>query len=123
MQFNQLSSNGDITETSGGGRRDSDAGKPQYDLLPWDAIDRVTWHLMLGAQKYDRHNWAKGIPALRCFQSAMRHLVAWFMGQRDEDHLAAAACNILFLLAFEQRKRWELFTDLPHRSYEDESAQ
>jgi hypothetical protein len=119
MQFDRLSSNGDITTTAGGGKRDSDAGKPQYDLLPWDAVDRIVWHLMLGAEKYDRHNWAKGIPALRCFQSAMRHLIAWFMGKRDEDHLAAAGCNILFLLAFEQRKRWELFHDIPNYTHDE----
>ena len=88
------------------GRKD-DAGKPRWDLIPYEALEEVVNVLTHGAQKYTPDNW-RSVPDWnrRYFAAAQRHLVAYFQGvDLDEDsdlpHLAHAACCILFLLAKE----------------------
>ncbi len=70
-------------------------------LLEHIGIARLCNWLELGAKKYSRFNWAKGMPLSRCIDSLGRHLDK---AQRDvedgEDHLAAAACNVMFLLHY-----------------------
>lgn len=86
-----------------------DAGKPRYDLVPLDSLEAVAMVLAYGAQKYGERNWEKGMSWSRPFAACLRHLFAWFIG-RDIDpesgqpHLAHAACNLFFLLAFANRK-------------------
>jgi hypothetical protein len=86
-----------------------DTGKPRYALLPWDAIEEVAKVMTYGAAKYDDRNWERGMSWDRPFSAAMRHLVAFWQKREDLDpesgcyHLASAACNILFLLAFQLR--------------------
>jgi len=36
-----------------------DSGKPDYTLLPLDALEQVVEVLTFGAAKYDRDNWKK----------------------------------------------------------------
>lgn len=86
-----------------------DAGKLPYELLPLDAIESVVKVLRFGADKYGSRNWERGMGWGRLFGAATRHLTAWFRGYGlDEEtglsHLSHAACCILFLLAYEQRK-------------------
>jgi hypothetical protein len=47
-----------------------------------------------GAAKYGDHNWRKGQPLSRYFESAVRHLYNWLEGDTTEDHLAAALFNV-----------------------------
>ena len=47
-----------------------------------------------GAKKYGDRNWEKGQPQSRFLDSAIRHLMKYLEGHRDEDHLAAARWNI-----------------------------
>ena len=51
-----------------------------------------------------------GIPAHSLYDSAMRHLMKWFNGWDDEDHLVAAFWNIAWLL--EQRTTHPELDDL-----------
>lgn len=51
-----------------------------------------------GAVKYGDRNWEKGQPLSRYLDSAIRHLVKFMQGHRDEDHLAAARWNIAGLM-------------------------
>ena len=88
------------------GRKD-DAGKPRWDLIPYEALEEVVNVLTHGAQKYAPDNW-RSVPDWnrRYFAAAQRHLVAYFQGEDLDDdsdlpHLAHAACCILFLLAKE----------------------
>lgn len=78
-----------------GSVRDTRAGKGRYDLLPTRALRRVARHFEAGAIKYGDRNWEKGQPISRYLDSALRHTFNHLEGQRDEDHLAAAAWNIL----------------------------
>ncbi len=88
-----------------GSVRDTRAGKGRYDLLPTRALRRVARHFEAGAIKYGDRNWEKGQPISRYLDSALRHTFNHLEGQRDEDHLAAAAWNILAAIETEERGR------------------
>lgn len=98
-----------------GAVRDTDEGKSRPDLISAPFLLRLGIHLAKGAKKYKERNWELGIPASRCFGSALRHLLQWSLGMRDEDHLAAAAFNIMAIMHFEELKREDL---LDHPSYQ-----
>lgn len=61
--------------------------------------DMIHW-LELGAQRYARYNWSLGINISRCLDSLHRHLQAMRIGMEDEDHKAAAKCNIMFIIHY-----------------------
>lgn len=91
----------------------NDADKLRWDLLPWDAVAEVVKVLGHGAKKYADRNWEKGLKFSRIFAAAQRHLTAWFNGETYDDesklnHLAHAACDVLFLLTFSCRFRSDL---------------
>ena len=87
--------------------RKDDAGKPRFSLLPLPALRRVIDVLEYGARKYEPHAWQRVPDAnVRYFDAAMRHLLAWKDGEQHDSesglqHLAHAACCVLFLLAGE----------------------
>jgi hypothetical protein len=54
-------------------------------------------HLEKGALKYSAFNWQKGMNISRCIDSLYRHLISFANGETDEDHKAAAKCNIMFI--------------------------
>lgn len=63
----------------------------------------------MGAEKYGERNWERGIAWSRVFAAALRHLWAWWRGENADPetglpHLAHAACNLLFLLAYHRRQ-------------------
>ena len=82
-----------------------DGEKVRLDLLPADPIIDVGKVLTYGARKYNPENWRKGLAWSRCYGAALRHLLAWHKGETNDpetglNHLAHAACEILFLLEF-----------------------
>ncbi len=77
-----------------GSKRDTNEGKPRYDLIGRHMLRRLANHMGLGAKKYGEHNWEKGQPVSRSYESALRHLLQWRDGDTSEDHLAAVAFNI-----------------------------
>lgn len=84
-------------EYANGFVRDTEQGKLDYTLLPLEFLTRWAAHMTKGAEKYGRDNWrqARGIEAQERFQrSAMRHMMQWLAGDRDEDHAAAVAFNV-----------------------------
>lgn len=88
----------------------NDDGKIPLDLLPFDAVEAVGAVERFGAEKYGRRNWESngGMSYGRLIAAALRHIFAFSMGKdTDEEsklpHLAHAACNILFLLAYQLR--------------------
>jgi hypothetical protein len=85
-----------------GAVRDTSDGKPRPDLISPFFLKRLGIHMGKGAKKYSAHNWAKGIPNSRCYESCMRHLMQFAMGDRTEDHLAAAAFNIMAMIHNEE---------------------
>ncbi len=86
-----------------------DTGKPQMDLLQFQAIEQVAAVASFGARKYESHGWRKGFKYGRLFAAALRHMFVWARGIDNDDesglsHLAHAAWNLLSLLEFVQTK-------------------
>lgn len=85
-----------------------DGGKDPWHLLPTDAVRAIIKVLAFGAAKYGARNWEKGMAWGRCYAALLRHLTAWWEGEKADpetgfSHLWHAGCCILFLIAFELR--------------------
>lgn len=89
---------GERTQFETGAVRDMHEGKGRMDLLPWAAIMEVSKHCEAGAKKYGEHNVDRGIPTSSLCDSGMRHLAKYLDGWTDENHLVAAAWNILWAI-------------------------
>lgn len=94
-----------VTKDSGGRRlfdsgmqRDVTVGKIDYTYcLQGPLLDRWAQLMERGAVKYTRDNWmqANGPEELARFeQSALRHMIQYLRGDRDEDHAAAIIFNL-----------------------------
>lgn len=106
-----IKDSGERTTFETGAVRDMHAGKGRFDLLPWYAIWDVAKCCEEGALKYGEHNVDRGIPQHSLIDSAFRHLMKYTEGFDDEDHLRAAAWNILW--ALQQRTTHPELNDLP----------
>ena len=87
----------------------ADEGKLPYDLIAPEALEELAKVLSFGAKKYAPRNWELGMDWHRPYSALQRHLWAWWRGEHTDpetgfSHLAHAACNIMFLLAYERRK-------------------
>jgi len=95
---------GEREEFETGSRRDTQNGKPRYDLIPTGPLTRLAHLYARGAEKYDDWNWVKGQPMSRVYASMFRHMIAWREGDKSEDHLAAVAWNAFALMHFEDNR-------------------
>jgi hypothetical protein len=105
---------GERMEFSSGMKRDTEAGKPRFDLLwpkgiPFEEqmLTRFAALMARGAEKYDARNWEKADSEAeldRYHSSAARHFAQWASGERDEDHAAA----VMFNLMCAETLRWKL---------------
>ena len=84
-----------------------DSNKPEYGLVPANALHEIVKVLTYGAQKYSRENWRQ-VPERerRYFDAMMRHLWAVRRGELVDDetgisHYAHAGCCLLYLLEME----------------------
>jgi len=95
-----------ITKDSGkrvdydsGFRRDTQEGKPRYDLIWLPIITRLAGLMARGAEKYGENNWqlCEGEDEQRRFKaSAFRHFIQWQENTDDgEDHAAAILFNVM----------------------------
>lgn len=87
----------------------NDDGKIPLSLLSSTALRRIGEVLQFGAKKYDSHNWRKGIAYSRVTSAVLRHLFAWNEGEDLDsesglNHLSHAACGIMFLLEYAERR-------------------
>lgn len=96
-----IKDSGERTEFSTGAVRDMHEGKGDMVSVPWEAVLRLSKHYEEGAKKYARFNYRKGIPVSSFIDSACRHLAKYQCGCDDEDHLAAAAFNVLGAMLME----------------------
>ena len=86
-----------------------DAGKPRWDLLPWEGLSEVVDVLTFGAEKYGPNNWQLvDNHQARYTAAALRHMSAYCKGEQDDPesgmhHLAHAICCLLFLLDQHER--------------------
>jgi hypothetical protein len=103
MRDYSLHDSGERQQFATGAVRDRQSGKGRFDLLPPLAMTRLARHFEKGAAKYGDRNWERGIPLSRFLDSALRHLFAYLAGREDEDHLVAAAWNLLAALETDAR--------------------
>lgn len=96
-----IKDSGERREFGTGAVRDCAAGKGDMVSIPWESILRLSVHYEHGATKYERWNFRKGIPVSSFIDSAGRHLAKYQCGLDDEDHLAAAAFNVLGAMLME----------------------
>lgn len=99
-------------EFESGALRDSQEGKPRFDLIPPLALKRIADLYARGAAIYGESNWANGIKYNRLYSSALRHLIQFGIGKDDEDHLSAVVFNLLAIIHFEEMGRNDL-DDMP----------
>lgn len=80
-----------------GFNRDTNDGKPRYDLIPKEMLKRLAELYARGAEKYGDCNWQKAVTPEemnRFKESAWRHFMQWQSGEEDEDHASAIVFNI-----------------------------
>ena len=122
-----------ITKDSGqrqefdtGAKRDVDIDKPKYeeiplnflkeiamslkdypdsrlDLIPINALLRLSSLFGRGSKKYGENNFQLGIPFKRMFGSILRHVYQYMEGDRTECHLSAIAWGAFVLMFFVQQ--------------------
>lgn len=94
----------ELREFETGAHRNDDAGKPKMSLIPHAELIRVLDRYRNGADRFGANNWQHGMPLAELYDSAQRHLMAWFMKDATEDHAAAAVWNILCAMWIEKNK-------------------
>ena len=93
--FKTVKDSGKRQDFQTGSKRDTNDGKPRYDLISPIALYRLAMHVANGAKKYGDRNWEKGQPLNRYIESIERHLQKLKVGLMDEDHASAVMWNIM----------------------------
>lgn len=88
-------------EFPSGSVRDTSVGKPRPDLISPRATLRHAALMSRGAERYGERNWELGQPVSRYLESLLRHILMYQLGERTEDHLAAARFNVDGMIHFE----------------------
>lgn len=89
---------GTRTKYDSGFQRDTNEGKPRFDLIPTEPLTRLADLYERGARKYGDSNWRLANTEeeiARFKQSAWRHFVSWSAGDDSEDHAAAVMFNLM----------------------------
>jgi hypothetical protein len=109
-KFTSVKDSGARQEFDTGSRRDTNEGKPRFDLITPIALYELAIHYANGSKKYGDRNWEKGQPLHRYVESMERHLFKEKMGFDDENHAAALIWNAM---AYLHTKRMIECGDLP----------
>ena len=77
-------------------------GKLRWSLVSRKALAPMVRVLMFGAEKYDDHNWKKGLKYTEVCESLQRHLNAFIDGEDNDPeskltHVGHIMCNAMFL--------------------------
>ena len=83
---------------STGAQRSAAVEHVRYDLIHPIFAKVLAEVLAEGAAKYGEHNWELGFPIQTLFNHLFAHLFDYLSGDRFEDHLGHAACNVMFLV-------------------------
>ena len=90
-----------------------DSGKLEYSLIPKGVLTPIIRVLQQGCQKYSKDNWQRvDNPKERYYNALQRHIGQWWEGEKydtetGENHLAHAACCLMFLLWFDNKEDQE----------------
>lgn len=108
--------------------RDTEDGKLDYSLV-FDGPMFKRWaaHLTKGAKKYAPRNWMKASGEAeyeRFKRSFLRHMVAYFDGEVDEDHAAAMMFNLngMEYVKGKPSESWSVATTLPSEVNKNQSG-
>lgn len=82
--------------------------KTRPDLIPPYGLLRLGDRLRDGIEAHGERNYEEGEPVSHCLARAMRHLLQYLAGMRDEDHLASSAHNVLQAMETQERVKWGL---------------
>ncbi len=90
-----------------------DTGKPMMDLVRPEFTEGVAKVLTFGAQKYEAHNWAKGIQYSRIVAALDRHMNEikkgnWYDAESGLPHIDHVGCCVMFLSCFMKWNRTDL---------------
>lgn len=95
---------GERAQFASGMQRDTNTGKPRFDLiqpllLPYQDQMLYRWAMLMarGAAKYSDRNWEQAqsqSELARFYESCDRHYFQWRAGEADEDHAAAVMYNV-----------------------------
>ncbi len=92
-----------------GGARRASAGKGAYTEIPPLGVACVARRLEEGIAKYGRRgaseSYMRGWPLSAFLDKALRHAFLALAGETDEDHVAAAAADLLSLAEIRERIR------------------
>ena len=117
MKFENPPESGENVRTvwDTGAVRNVDGSKGRCDLLPAAALLRISHHMedCLSKSNYPERNWEKGLPIHTMLDSAIRHILKYMDGMIDEDHLTAAATNLL--MAIQTEIKLPFMQDIPAR--------
>jgi hypothetical protein len=83
------------------GERENE-GKLKWSLVSWGSLAPMVRVLMFGAEKYDDHNWKKGLKYTEITESLQRHMNAFIEGEDNDPeskltHVGHILCNAMFL--------------------------
>lgn len=78
-----------------GAVRSSDCEETRYDLISPIGLEALARTYAEGANKFGPFNWENGMPVTDLLNHAIAHVYKFLNGNRDEDHLAHAAWNLL----------------------------
>lgn len=87
----------DKINTDNGGLRYNE-GKAPIHLIPPEVIEAHAEHYRKGAEKYKPRNWERGMDWTKCYDSLMRHALAWMRGEdidpeNGSHHMVAVMWN------------------------------
>jgi hypothetical protein len=78
-----------------GAVRSGDCEATRYDLISPIGLEALARTYAEGARKFGAFNWENGMPVTDLLNHAIAHIYKFLNGNRDEDHLAHAAWNLL----------------------------
>lgn len=95
---------GEMEQTAAGAKRESNKGRGRFDLIPFEAMERLAIWYEQGAEKYAERNWEQGLSVKDCVNRMVRHALKVASGRTDEDHLAAVMWNAAAIITMQARK-------------------
>ena len=80
-------------------------GKLRWSLMDYKSMEPLIRVLMMGAEKYDDHNWKKGLDKTEILECLQRHLAALMDGEINDQesglpHIGHIMANAMFYSYF-----------------------
>ena len=88
-------------------------GKPRWSLVHYKSLEPMIRVLMFGAEKYDDHNWKKGLIPKEVLECMQRHLAALMDGETHDKesglpHIGHILTNAMFYSYFTETEEGKL---------------